>query len=64
MPGAYDSFQELSFIQAIAKSAERGKFDMIFMSDHLHADPKAHPSFVVRFEPMTMDNGPRPSQTL
>lgn len=54
MPGAYDSFQELSFIQAIASSAERGKFDMIFMSDHLHADPKAHPSFVARFEPMTM----------
>jgi FMN-dependent oxidoreductase (nitrilotriacetate monooxygenase family) len=54
LPGAYDSFQELSYIQAIARSAERGKFDMIFMSDHLHADPKAHPSFIVRLEPTTL----------
>lgn len=54
IPGAYDSFQNLDFVTAIARSAERGKFDMIFMSDHLHADPRAHPSFIVRFEPTTM----------
>jgi FMN-dependent oxidoreductase (nitrilotriacetate monooxygenase family) len=54
MPGAYDSFQDIGVVQSIARIAERGKFDMIFMSDHLHADPRAHPSFIVRFEPMTM----------
>ena len=54
LPGSYDSFQNLATVQAIARAAERGKFDMIFMSDHLHADPKAHPSFIVRFEPLTM----------
>jgi FMN-dependent oxidoreductase (nitrilotriacetate monooxygenase family) len=54
MPGAYDSFQDLGFVQSIARIAERGKFDIIFMSDHLHADPRAHPSFIVRFEPLTM----------
>ncbi len=53
-PGAFDSFQSLKVVQAIARGAERGKFDMIFMSDHLHADPQAHPSFIVRFEPLTM----------
>lgn len=53
-PGAFDSFQSLKVVQAIARSAERGKFDLIFMSDHLHADPRAHPSFIVRFEPLTM----------
>ena len=53
-PGAFDSFQDIEVVRQIAQMAERGKFDMIFMSDHLHADPKAHPSFIVRFEPLTM----------
>ena len=53
-PGAFDSFQKLEYIQQIAQSAERGKFDLIFMSDHLHADTRAHPSFIVRFEPLTL----------
>lgn len=53
-PGAFDSFQDIDMVRQIALMAERGKFDMIFMSDHLHADPRAHPSFIVRFEPLTM----------
>ena len=53
-PGAFDSFTNIDMVRQIAQMAERGKFDMIFMSDHLHADPKAHPSFIVRFEPLTM----------
>src|SRR5262245_33620202 len=53
-PGAFDSFQDIGMVRQIAQMAERGKFDMIFMSDHLHADPRAHPSFIVRFEPLTM----------
>jgi FMN-dependent oxidoreductase (nitrilotriacetate monooxygenase family) len=53
-PGAFDSFQDLSVIQAIAATAERGKFDLIFVGDNLYADPAAHPSYTARLEPLTM----------
>jgi len=54
IPGAADSFQSLPVIQAIARTAERGLFDLLFLGDGLSADPNAHPSFTVRFEPVTM----------
>ncbi len=41
-------------MQAIAQTAERGLFDLIFMGDNLYADPAAHPSYTVRLEPLTM----------
>lgn len=53
-PGAIDSFQDMAAIRAIAREAERGRFDMIFMGDNLYADPGAHPSYTVRLEPLTM----------
>lgn len=53
-PGAFDSFQDLGQVQAIARTAERGKFDLIFMGDNLYADPAAHPSYTLRLEPLTM----------
>jgi FMN-dependent oxidoreductase (nitrilotriacetate monooxygenase family) len=53
-PGAVDSFQDFPAIQEIGCTAERGKFDMIFMGDNLYADPTAHPSYTLRLEPMTM----------
>lgn len=53
-PGAIDSFQDMAAIRAIAREAERGRFDMIFMGDNLYADPTAHPSYTVRLEPLTM----------
>lgn len=53
-PGAVDSFQDMAAIRAIAREAERGRFDMIFMGDNLYADPGAHPSYTVRLEPLTM----------
>ncbi|WP_043361221.1 LLM class flavin-dependent oxidoreductase [Belnapia sp. F-4-1] len=53
-PGAADSFQSLSVIQQIARTAERGLFDLLFLGDGLSADPNAHPSFTARFEPITM----------
>lgn len=53
-PGAVDSFQDFAAIQHIARTAERGLFDMIFMGDNLNADPKAHPSYTLRLEPLTM----------
>ncbi|MBL6080544.1 LLM class flavin-dependent oxidoreductase [Belnapia sp. T18] len=54
LPGAADSFQNLSVAQQIARTAERGLFDLLFLGDGLSADPNAHPSFTARFEPITM----------
>ncbi|WP_298951669.1 LLM class flavin-dependent oxidoreductase [uncultured Methylobacterium sp.] len=54
MPGAVDSFQDLSAIQEIARTAERGCFDLIFVGDNLYADPAAHPSYTLRLEPLTL----------
>ena len=53
-PGAYDSFQDIDAIQHIARAAEQAKFDLIFMGDNLNADPKGHPSFTLRLEPLTL----------
>src|SRR5437016_3573157 len=41
-------------LQSIARIAERGKFDLFFISDSLAIDPGDHPSFVSRFEPTTL----------
>lgn len=54
MPGAIDTFEDIHAITAIAREAERGLFDLIFMGDNLNADPTAHPSYCSRLEPMTM----------
>src|SRR4030081_1368280 len=53
-PGAMTSFQDFSQVQEIARIAERGLFDLIFMGDNLYADPGAHPSYTLRLEPLTM----------
>jgi FMN-dependent oxidoreductase (nitrilotriacetate monooxygenase family) len=53
-PGAVDSFQDFPAIQEIGRTAERGKFDLIFMGDNLYADATTHPSYTLRLEPMTM----------
>ena len=37
-----------------ARAAERGKFDLFFISDGLVFDPGDHPSFITRFEPTTL----------
>ncbi len=39
---------------AIARTAERGKFDMVFMADALYTSPTHHPSTIVRLEPITL----------
>ena len=54
MPGAYDSFQSLPAIQHIARIAERGCFDLLFLGDGLAAGVNDHPSFTARFEPISM----------
>jgi FMN-dependent oxidoreductase (nitrilotriacetate monooxygenase family) len=53
-PGAATSSCDLPVMLEIAKIAERGKFDLLFISDGLDMDPGDHPSFVCRFEPTTL----------
>jgi FMN-dependent oxidoreductase (nitrilotriacetate monooxygenase family) len=53
-PGAVNSFQDFPAIQEIGRTAERGKFDLIFMGDNLYADAATHPSYTLRLEPLTM----------
>jgi FMN-dependent oxidoreductase (nitrilotriacetate monooxygenase family) len=53
-PGAVGSFQDFPAIQEIGRTAERGKFDLIFMGDNLYADAATHPSYTLRLEPLTM----------
>lgn len=54
MPGAFTDFSDMAAVRAIARTAERGRFDMIFMGDNLYADSGAHPSYTLRLEPLTM----------
>jgi N-acetyl-S-(2-succino)cysteine monooxygenase len=52
--GAAASHIELPVIQEIAGIAERGKFDLLFISDAMVMDPTDHPSFMCRLEPTTL----------
>ena len=52
--GAFDTHMELPAMQEIARIAERGKFDLLFISDSMSMDPTDHPSFLCRFEPTTL----------
>jgi FMN-dependent oxidoreductase (nitrilotriacetate monooxygenase family) len=52
--GAATSHIELPVMQEIARIAERGKFDLLFISDSMLMDPGDHPSFLCRFEPTSL----------
>src|SRR5262249_43671189 len=54
MDGAFATHMELPVMQSIARIAERGKFDLVFISDSMAMDPTDHPSFLCRFEPTTL----------
>ncbi len=53
-PGATDDFQDLAVIQRIAQTAERGKFDLLFVSDDLAVHRNNHPSLTARLDPVTV----------
>lgn len=53
-PEAEAGVQDLALIQRIARTAEDAKFDMVFLADGLTTGRDAHPSWVVRFEPLTL----------
>jgi N-acetyl-S-(2-succino)cysteine monooxygenase len=52
--GAAKTHIELPVMQEIARIAERGKFDLVFVSDSMVMNPGDHPSFLCRFEPTTL----------
>ncbi len=52
--GAATSHMQLPVIQEIARIAEAGKFDLLFISAAMVMDPSDHPSFMCRFEPTTL----------
>jgi FMN-dependent oxidoreductase (nitrilotriacetate monooxygenase family) len=54
LPGAEAGAENLDLLQRIAKTAERGFFDIFFLADGLTSGADAHPSTVVRFEPLTL----------
>ena len=52
--GAFTSSCSFPVMKSIASIAERGKFDLFFISDAVVMDPGDHPSFANRFEPLTL----------
>jgi N-acetyl-S-(2-succino)cysteine monooxygenase len=54
MEGAWDNSCSWSMLEAGARIAERGKFDLFFISDSLACSLNDHPSFQTRFEPTTV----------
>lgn len=46
--------ESFEFFQEIAQIAERGKLDMLFLSDGLTFDRLSHPAEQVRYEPLTL----------
>jgi FMN-dependent oxidoreductase (nitrilotriacetate monooxygenase family) len=51
-PGAFDTFVTLDVARSIAETAERGKFDLLFLGDGFVASPDTHPSWQTRPEPI------------
>jgi FMN-dependent oxidoreductase (nitrilotriacetate monooxygenase family) len=45
---------DLDFYKHLAQTAERGKFDIVFIADSLAIDEDSHPNIVNRFEPTTL----------
>jgi N-acetyl-S-(2-succino)cysteine monooxygenase len=54
MENAFASSCSIPVMKRIVTIAERGKFDLFFISDGLAMDTGDHPSFVSRFEPLTL----------
>jgi len=54
MPGAISDKEKFEGIAQAVKTAERGKFDFVFFADAVNTGADAAPTFVVRFEPLTL----------
>ena len=54
LPEAQAGAENFPLLLHIARTAERGKFDLFFLADALNTGPTLHPSIVVRLEPLTL----------
>lgn len=54
LPDAEAGGENLELLQRIAATAERGLFDLFFLADGLTTGPDAHPSTMVRLEPLSL----------
>ena len=54
LPDAEAGGENLGLVQRIAATAERGRFDLLFLADGLTTGPDAHPSTMVRLEPLSL----------
>ncbi|WP_210492374.1 LLM class flavin-dependent oxidoreductase [Microvirga antarctica] len=54
MPGALSDKEKFAGIADAVMTAERGKFDFVFFADAVNTGADAAPTFVVRFEPLTL----------
>jgi FMN-dependent oxidoreductase (nitrilotriacetate monooxygenase family) len=54
LPEAQAGAENFPLLRHIARTAERGKFDLFFLADALNTGPTAHPSIMVRLEPLTL----------
>ena len=53
-PDAQAGSENLALMQRITQTAERAKFDMVFLADGLTSGPDAHPSMAMRIEPLCL----------
>ncbi|KOC87708.1 NtaA/DmoA family FMN-dependent monooxygenase, partial [Winslowiella iniecta] len=49
-----DASINLDFVKSVAKKAEEGKLDFLFVADGLYINEKSIPHFLNRFEPITL----------
>lgn len=49
-----DAGEDFAFFQEVARIAEKGKLDMLFLSDGLTFNELSHPAEQVRYEPLTL----------
>jgi FMN-dependent oxidoreductase (nitrilotriacetate monooxygenase family) len=49
-----DGSINLAYFEQLAKTAERGKLDMLFLADSLSINQDSHPNVLARFEPFTL----------
>ena len=54
LPEAQAGAENFPLLLRIAQTAERGKFDLLFLADALNTGPTVHPSIMVRLEPLTL----------
>ncbi|MDM5296929.1 LLM class flavin-dependent oxidoreductase [Bacillus pumilus] len=49
-----DAAMNLAYFKQLAKKAEEGKLDLLFLADSLSINQTSHPNVLTRFEPLTL----------